>query len=110
MFYYRHQAGGVLHESPFSSMPTDAELAPLRAAMLEKWGATHPKTGAAFWDRIEEVLAELDANGNAMIVAHHHTAAMSGNPAPAASSPADGGEPMRALKSGGKGHVKNPKP
>lgn len=110
-FYFRHQAGGVIHDHPFDKKPTDNELAPLRKLMLERFGETHPKTGAPFWDRVEEYTGKLDKAGNPETVAYGHTEAMSGHPAPIDKKTHEEAEAARfreTVTAQGKGFIKNP--
>lgn len=57
IYYVRHQAGGVMHAFPFSSPPTDAQIAGVVAHAERQVGGrkVHSKTGEPYWHRIEEV-------------------------------------------------------
>lgn len=43
IYFYRHQAAGVLHDMPFADPPTKAQCKALDALMLLKHGAHHKK-------------------------------------------------------------------
>jgi hypothetical protein len=55
IFFYRHQAGGVLWQFPFKSQPTEQDCAVLRAMMVMRHGFKHPKTTEPYWDRIVSI-------------------------------------------------------
>jgi hypothetical protein len=55
VYLYRHQAGGLVTDVVFASVPTDEQLEPLRARMLQAHGATHRRTGEPYWDRVVDV-------------------------------------------------------
>lgn len=61
IYFYRHQAEGVLYSKPFASEPTAEQLAALDKLMLFKHGQFHPKEAskpdgeerATYWSRVE---------------------------------------------------------
>jgi hypothetical protein len=55
IYLYRHQAGGIVTDFAFTEAPNNAQLAPLRARMLQRHGPVHKKTNEPFWDRVVEV-------------------------------------------------------
>lgn len=55
IFFYRHQAGGVMYGFPFKKPPTEEDLEVLRALMVSRHGEKHDKTGKPYWDRVVEV-------------------------------------------------------
>jgi hypothetical protein len=52
LYFVRHQAAGVLHDTPFAAPPSGTELALLLARCEASHGKTHPKTGAAYWAKV----------------------------------------------------------
>lgn len=55
IYFYRHQFAGILYHLPFSGKPSDEDLELMRALMLARHGAKHPKTGQTFWDAVVSV-------------------------------------------------------
>ncbi len=55
MFYVRHQAAGIAFDHPFSSPPSQAEVAEVLAACEAKHGTKHPKTGEPYWAKVISV-------------------------------------------------------
>lgn len=63
IYYLRHQAAGVISESPFTSPPTPEQLAPLIEKIRKKFerpdegddGTKHPKTKKPYLMKIIEV-------------------------------------------------------
>ena len=96
IFYLRHQAAGILHEFPFSSPPTDDQLAPIQAMLLARHGLTHPKTKEAYWTMVVESEV-IGAN------------AMPSVDMPEEKSNGRGGGIMGMVEASGSGHVANPK-
>lgn len=56
IYLVQHQAHGVVHEFPFSSEPTEAQLAKVWTYCFGIHGASHKKTPAEpFWQIVKEV-------------------------------------------------------
>ena len=52
VYYFRHQAAGVMYEFPFTEAPSELQLAPLRKLCAARYGDTHPKTSEKFWGKV----------------------------------------------------------
>jgi hypothetical protein len=49
VYFFRHQAAGVLWQYPFSAPLTDEQLASLARLCFQSHGERHPKTGEPYW-------------------------------------------------------------
>ena len=64
VYFFRHQAAGVLYDFPFAEQPSDSQLEALARRCAAVHGACHPKSpDVPYWTRIEErdVVAAADA-------------------------------------------------
>ena len=90
LYFFRHQAAGVLHANPYTSCPGAADEAAMMASMDATYGKCHPKTGERYWLRVVEVDSDAPP------------------PAPAGDSGNGGSGSLKDLVASGKGHVSNP--
>ena len=55
VYFFRHQAGGVVVQYPFAKPPTEAQQEAVARELFQTFGAEHPKTGEAYWLKVVEV-------------------------------------------------------
>jgi hypothetical protein len=56
IYLVQHQANGVVHEFPFSSPPSEAQLEAVWTFCFQSHGASHSKTpGEPYWQIVKEV-------------------------------------------------------
>ena len=98
IYFYRHQAQGIMWEHPFSSRPTDEQLAPIRHLMMVRHGLDHPKLKKPWWDKLVEV--DVLAEGQVPQIEDPGVSSVSDNVGTGA---------LANLEASGRGHVENPK-
>lgn len=54
IYMVRHQANGFVHEFPFAQEPSAEQLAAVEKLCFQRFGASHPKNGEAYWTRVEQ--------------------------------------------------------
>ena len=102
VFFLRHQAAGIVHDHPFASRPTDAQIAPLRSLLEWRHGAAHPRTGQAYW--MDVVAIEVHEDGAIPVVD-----IPAGAPGPRGRASAVGVGGFADLSAHGNGFVRNPR-
>lgn len=55
IYFVRHQAGGVLWETPFAESPSEGQIAAIKKLAAQSHGAAHPKTDEPYWLTVCEV-------------------------------------------------------
>lgn len=55
IFYIRHQSGGVMHEYPFSSEPTEKQKAAINKLCAQRYGVVHSKTLEPYWTSVVKI-------------------------------------------------------
>lgn len=83
IYFYRHQAGGLLSQYPLSAPPSEDDLAALRQLMRVRHGTHHPKTKTLYWEKIVE-LECIDRGQLSKLLKEQATAAEAGAKAGAA--------------------------
>ena len=55
VFFIRHQAAGVIWQTPFAQPPTVQQFEAIRTHVERTTGRVHPKTGEVFWLKVVAV-------------------------------------------------------
>lgn len=62
VYFVRHQAAGVLWDSPFGATPSAGQVGALKERCEQRHGDSHPKSGEPYWLTIEEIQVLGDAD------------------------------------------------
>jgi hypothetical protein len=96
VYLARHQAHGPLWQFPFASAPTDDQLAVLANYCARLHGEKHPKTGEAYFLKVEELELLTPSDVPQALI-------------PAGGSSRDNTAAVGQFGVSGVGHVSNPK-